>query len=324
MDDTPHPSPELEAIAMRWARALISADGDTLANLLSDSDALLFCGTDDSERMEGNALRDAYAAHVREIPCGTILDCNVRAYETGNSGWSHWWGTIDFGNRGIPIPSRISLVFGMEKGIWKVQHINNSFSTSNLELLGYQHSALDNLLEAAREIDPQVAHADIASVMFTDIAGSSSVAAAVGDKTWTTAINRHLALLKELIAGHDGKLVKSLGDGTMSTFSSAGAAMSAACDIQGRLQAETDEPKLQVRIGIHTGDVMHSGDDFFGTVVNKAARIAALARPGEIRVSDATRIMVGGSPEFTFSDQARISLKGLEGEHLVYRLDRRN
>jgi adenylate cyclase len=76
-----------------------------------------------------------------------------------------------------------------------------------------------------------------------------------------------------------------------------------------------------VRIGINTGDVVQSGDDFFGTVVNKAARIAGITGAGEIRISDATRIMVGGASEFQFSDPANVMLKGLEGDHQVYRID---
>ena len=113
----------------------------------------------------------------------------------------------------------------------------------------------------------------------------------------------------------------SLGDGTMSTFSSTRAAMTAANSIQEQISSQQDEPKLQVRIGINTGDVVQAGDDFFGTVVNKAARIAGIAGAGEIRISDATRIMVGGASEFQFSDPANVALKGLEGDHQLYRLD---
>ena len=97
--------------------------------------------------------------------------------------------------------------------------------------------------------------------------------------------------------------------------------MTAAKAIQLSLSKARQEPELQVRIGIHTGDVVQASGDFFGTVVNKAARVAGAAGPGEIRVSEATKIMVGGASEFSFADTARITLKGLEGEHQIHRLD---
>ena len=78
---------------------------------------------------------------------------------------------------------------------------------------------------------------------------------------------------------------------------------------------------MQVRIGIHTGEVVASGDDFFGTVVNKAARVAEQAAPGETRVSDETRLMVGNAPEFAFGDPLIAPLKGMPGDHVIHRLE---
>ena len=75
---------------------------------------------------------------------------------------------------------------------------------------------------------------------------------------------------------------------------------------------------LRVRVGIHTGDVIRSEDDFFGTVVNKAARVAAVSVAGKIRVSDANRIMVGTTRDFDFEGSARVQIKGLDGDHLTH------
>jgi class 3 adenylate cyclase len=80
------------------------------------------------------------------------------------------------------------------------------------------------------------------------------------------------------------------------------------------------EPRLQIRIGLHTGDLVEQEGDVFGTVVNKAARVASSAAPSEIRLSEATRIMVG-TGEFGFSDKASVARKGLEGEHVIHKLD---
>ncbi|MEP1198862.1 adenylate/guanylate cyclase domain-containing protein [Tateyamaria sp.] len=75
-----------------------------------------------------------------------------------------------------------------------------------------------------------------------------------------------------------------------------------------------------MRIGLPTGDVIGAGDDFFGTVINKAARVATAAAPDQILVSDATRVMIGGAQDFIFGDSTEVLLKGFEGCHMVHGL----
>lgn len=314
-------SPELEAITQRWMSALLSSRGETMVNLLAPADPLIFCGTAEGEFHTGDDFRATYLAHLKEIPTGRMIDSCVEAWERGETGWAYWHGTLEFTTTQRPIPTRVTLIFAMYDGIWRVEHIHNSFPVANQEALGYEHTAHDALLEEARKLDPQVGSSGSATVMFTDIADSSAIAEAVGDTRWSRVVQAHVEMVRKELESRGGRLIKSLGDGTMSTFPSAGQAMLSALDIQAALDVQAEEPRLRVRIGLHTGDVVQAGDDFFGTVVNKAARIAAFARPGEIRVSEATRIMVGGAAEFGFSDPARVALKGLEGEHAIYRLE---
>lgn len=312
-------SAEIEAITRRIVAAIFSADGKTVASFLSSSDPLLFCGSAHGELWEGQALRDTYAAHVGEFPHVDLFNQRVQAWENGSSGWAHWIGECTVSGR--TVEDRMTFVYVLEHGMWKIQHLMNSISISNIEMLGYEHKAHQALIEAARNAALEPPPSGLCSVMFTDVAGSSVIAESIGDRAWAGIVQQHIGLVGDEIARERGTLVKSLGDGTMSRFSSARAAMAAAIAIQRRLAALTGEPRIEARIGIHTGDVVQSGDDFFGTVVNKAARIAAFARPGEIRVSEATRIMVGGASEFAFFDTARVALKGLEGEHVIYRLE---
>lgn len=315
------PSPELAAITRRWVATLSAPDRAAMVNLLSDGKALVFCGTAENEVREGERMRRSYAAHLAEIPMCTFWGETVHAFESGPTGWAFWEGMMQAGGNVAPVRTRITLVFGLESGIWKVQHIHNSFAVSNLESLGYEHTALEDLIAAAQGADPLIGHGGSATVMFTDIADSSALAEVLGDTRWTGIVQSHVAMIAEALAAQDGRLVKSLGDGTMSTFASAGGAMRCAQAIQRHLADDPTEPRLQVRIGLHTGDVVQAGDDFFGTVVNKAARIAGAARPGEIRVSESTRIMVGGGRDYRFTDPATVPLKGLEGEHLIHRLE---
>jgi class 3 adenylate cyclase len=208
-------------------------------------------------------------------------------------------------------------VFVLEHGTWKIAHVHVSNPTSNVEKLGVEHTAFDRLMNAAKEEFSAPSGEDTATVMFTDIADSSSIAASVGDRAWARVIGEHLRAVSETVKGNGGKIVKTLGDGTMSTFSSARNALATAIFIQKMACLQSGDHKLEVRIGIHTGDVVQSNGDFFGTVVNKAARIAASANPGQILVSDASRAMVAGSPEFAFESPVSVALRGIEGNHSI-------
>ncbi|WP_050927583.1 adenylate/guanylate cyclase domain-containing protein [Aestuariivita boseongensis] len=160
----------------------------------------------------------------------------------------------------------------------------------------------------------------MATVMFTDIADSSTLAGLVGDRAWAARMEAHFTQIRQRVEQAGGQFVKSLGDGTMSSFSTACAALEAAQHIQTDMARQQEEPHLHLRIGMHTGDVIQTKDDFFGSVVNKAARIGALAPPGAIFLSDATQVMVGGSG-FAFSDPIQTPLKGFDGDHTVFSLD---
>ncbi len=294
-----------------------------MRNLLSASDPLLFCGSAPDEIWEGELLRGSFAAHIDEIPLGTLDEERLDAFDCGETGWALWVGRIRFSENDSNNLARITLIFGLEQGIWKILHAHNSWATKNIEMLGIEHTALQALLDTAGEqID--LGQTGIASVMFTDIADSSALAETLGDATWSKIVTPHVTRLGELIDAAGGNLVKSLGDGTLSAFPSAGAALQAAIAIQRDNDRNPNEPRLRLRVGIHTGDVVQTDDDFLGTVVNKAARVAAAAAPDDIRVSEATRVMVGSQKDLIFVDPAMVPLKGLDGEHLIYRLEWRD
>lgn len=313
-------SPEIEAIVSRMTTAIRNHDVADMPHYLSGEDAVLYVGTGEGETWRGQVLRDGISAHLAEVPDFTEENVEVEAWESGNVGWAFRRSTFCFPATGATGTHRVSLVFVMEHGSWKViqHHISNP--TSNLEKMGVEHRAFSDLLEAAEDEKLVVGIEGLSSIMFTDIANSTALAAAVGDRIWLGVLAEHLAAAENIITQQGGHLVKSLGDGTMSAFPSARAAMSAALALHEVASAQVSEPHLSIRVGIHTGEVIASDDDYFGSVVNKAARIAASAQPGETRISDATRLMVGHMDDITFEDPVAVRLKGLDGEHLIHRL----
>lgn len=315
------PSAELVAITARFERAIHARDAGVLRNLFSGSDSVRYLGTADNELWSGALVRDGFADHVGELPRFETQDVSCEAFECGSVGWSLTIRNVRYSGKDVWFQLRSTLVFALEDGNWKIVHRHASTPRANRDVIGVDHTALDELVAAAKAENPTAGQTGIASIMFTDIANSSAIAAAVGDRAWADIVQRHLKLVSKVIADNNGTLVKSLGDGTMSSFGSTGAALTAAIQVQQNVCGPDTEPVLKVRIGIHTGDVVQAGDDFFGTVVNKAARIAAQAVAGEIRVSDASRTMVGTTGGFTFADQTSVPLRGLEGEHLIFKLE---
>lgn len=319
--ETFKPSTELKAIAERWLLSTSRRDTKAVVNLLSASRALTYVGSAENEIFTDDKLRSSFASIPDDLPVFVYENTQISAYANGPVGWAFWSATMFTPETGNRVEFRGTLIFGLENAVWRIVHIHNSSPINNVLTMGYDPETFYDLINAAAQAMPDLGRDGMASVMFTDIADSTSLAQAMGDNRWNAVLQRHMSMLGDIIVGADGTFVKSLGDGSMSTYPTARAALAAAKSIQTAIADEQGEPRLRARIGIHTGDVVENNGDFFGTVVNKAARVAAMSAPDEIRVSEATRIMAGGSREFTFSDPASVPLKGLEGEHQIYQLE---
>ncbi len=317
------PSSELLAVSRRWIDAIRFRRGNEVRNLMSDHDHLRFVGTGEGELWAGSAVREGIAGFFGAIPPFLRHDETfAEAYEAGETGWSCFVHELVFADQpDRTFHVRTTLIFALEDGVWKIVHRHGSVPIPNMDFVGIDQNAIADLVAAAREDFSLDQQDGFASIMFTDIVNSSRLASMMGDRLWSSEVARHFATLRKQIEGSGGQFVKSLGDGTMSSFAQPDQALHAA----GAILQETersDGPAIALRIGIHTGNVVQTKDDFFGAVVNKAARIAALAAPGEIQVSDATRKMVGETRDFRFAESTSVQLQGLEGTHVIYRLEK--
>jgi class 3 adenylate cyclase len=156
----------------------------------------------------------------------------------------------------------------------------------------------------------------LATVLFTDIVGSTEKAAELGDRDWRQLLERHDAAVRRQLALHRGREVKTMGDGFLATFDGPGRAIRCACAVQ----EEVEGLGIDVRAGIHTGEVELIGDDVGGMAVNIGARIGALAGAGEVLVSSTVRELVVGSG-FEFADRGEQTLKGAPGEWRLFAID---
>lgn len=133
-------------------------------------------------------------------------------------------------------------------------------------------------------------------------------------------LNEHNAIVRTCIAEHRGFEVKTEGDAFMVVFQSARDALRCGRAMQRRLAGRNEgaERPIRIRIGLHTGEPVKDGDDFYGTHVVMAARIAAGAEGGEILAAALLRELVASSGEFEREARDAVELKGLAGEHVTY------
>jgi len=152
-----------------------------------------------------------------------------------------------------------------------------------------------------------------ATVLFTDLAGSTEARSRLGEEAADELHRQHERLLATEISAHRGVVVKTLGDGVMATFGSAANAVAAAIAIQQTVADVNDELEapLRVRIGISAGDVAWRGKDCTGTPVIEAARLCNVAGPGEIVIADIVQAMARGRGGHAFVPLGTLELKGL-------------
>ena len=148
----------------------------------------------------------------------------------------------------------------------------------------------------------------LATVLITDIVGSTERAARLGDVRWHDLLDRHDQNVRSQFDRFRGREVKTLGDGFVATFDSPGRAIECALAIRDTLKALD----IDVRAGIHAGEIEVRGDDVAGLAVHIGARVSALAGPGEVLVSSTVKDLVAGS-SVEFEGRGEHELKGVPG-----------
>ena len=175
--------------------------------------------------------------------------------------------------------------------------------------------AIEEFLTGSRP--PVAVDRVLATVLFTDIVGSTEKATALGDHRWRDLLDSHHATIRRNLGRFRGKEVKSTGDGILATFDGPARGVRCACAI-----AEEIRPLgIDIRAGLHTGECEMVGDDVGGIAVHIGARVAALAGGGEELVSSTVKDLVAGSG-LRFADRGNQSLKGIPDEWRIYAVER--
>src|SRR3712207_2616601 len=160
---------------------------------------------------------------------------------------------------------------------------------------------------------PPVGERILTTMLMTDIAGSTDHLYAVGDGAWDHLLDRHRALVREVLERYRGTEIDTAGDGFLTMFDGAARAVQAALDIRAAVRGTG----LDIRAGIHTGEVELVPGGIRGLAVHETARILALGNPGEVLVSSTTRELSTGSG-LTYEDRGLHRLKGIPEPRRVF------
>ena len=210
----------------------------------------------------------------------------------------------------------------VENGRYLGRHIPNA---KYVELPGADHfpyvGDTEAILAEIEEFLTGARHAPeadrvLATVLFTDIVGSTTHAAGIGDQRWRDLLGSYQALVRRELARSRGREVKTLGDGFLATFDGPARAIRCACAIRDSVRPLG----IEIRAGLHTGECELMDDDVGGIAVHIGARVAASAAPGEVLVSSTVKDLVAGSG-LRFADRGTHHLHGVPGEWRLFAVE---
>jgi len=189
-----------------------------------------------------------------------------------------------------------------------------------------RRSAIDRVLSWVEDERPDMGSATApdgtVTILFTDIEDSTALNERLGDRRWVEVLRAHNSIVRDCVREHGGYEVKAQGDGFMVAYPSAREALDCAVDMQRKLASgdgALGEP-LRVRIGLHTGEAIREGEDFYGWSVTLAARLGDAAVGGEILTSATVRDLVESAGDIPFEDAGERQLKGIRGPQHTYRV----
>jgi TolB-like protein/class 3 adenylate cyclase len=164
----------------------------------------------------------------------------------------------------------------------------------------------------------------LAAILAADVVGFSRLMGVDEEGTLAALKARRRDILQPMVAKHHGRVVKIMGDGVLVEFASAVSGVQCAIDLQQAMAAANrdlpDDRHIVLRVGVNLGDVMVEGSDLYGEGVNIAARLEALADPGDVLISDKVRYEVAGKLRLTFEDLGKRELKNIAESVQIYRV----
>ena len=317
-------SEEIRRVVHRWMIAISESDSASALGRLSEHPGAILIGTDVAEWWHGAEGRAIWGRQIEELGGFPIVWDEIDAWEEGSVGWASVKFTLTWSER--TYDARATYVFHLEHGEWKAVQGHWSLPSANEDIGMTLTRTLEELESTIQREQPDLSRSLAAdgtvTIIFTDIVDSTVLISRLGDHAWLDLLRMHNAVIIDATAANGGTVVETQGDGSMLAFASARRAVACARAIQRGINgafADTSPP-IRVRIGVHTGDALREADQFFGTAVHYAARVAGHALGGEVLVSNLVHDLVAG-PGIDFTESREVELKGIEGVHRLYAVE---
>jgi class 3 adenylate cyclase len=326
------PATEAEILAL-CERGSLDLDAGNIDGYFSgiapDEDVVLY-GTGADEKLIGrDSIRVRVPRQVEEASAGYVrVDWHsVSLSRDGSVAWvaMDCTSTASINGAYLTYPVRFTGVLERRDGRWLFVQQHSSIP-GHPEGTSYP-TGLDAVVSAVELERPRIAahsrHDGTVTLLFTDIENSTQIALRLGDKAWMETLRFHNAVIRRHTIDFAGIEVKSQGDGFMLAFKEPAAALTAAIHMQrefGIYNARNADEPIRVRMGAHLGDTIEEDNDFFGANVILASRLVALARPGEILISERLKSDVEASGAFAFGSRREMAFKGFAGTHTVHPL----
>jgi adenylate cyclase len=318
-------SPELRRLVLGMYHDWSSGDLSFLDELFSGHDGALAIGTDPDEWWPGGPnIRAIFKQQITETDGMRVAPgADLQAWSEGTVGWVADTPTIHILSAELDVPARITMVFHREQTGWALVQWHASVGQRNEQVLGFElTTSIAAVAEAVAQERPDLtataAPDGTVTIAFTDIEESTALNERLGDRGWVELVRAHDRHVRERAEACGGSVVKSAGDGFMLAFPSARRGLECAVALQRELaEQNTAGHRVRVRMGLHTGEPIREGDDFFGRDVAYAARVASAATGGEILVSSLVRELTRGT-ELTYGEPRELEFKGFDGPQPVY------
>ena len=223
---------------------------------------------------------------------------------------------------------RYTSIFVRRDGRWLM--VNMHFSVPDKDIVEGRSwpTSLDEVTSAIAREQPDLranaAPDGMVTLLFSDIEESTEMTERLGDLRWMGVLREHNAIVRERVVAHGGFEVKTIGDAFMVAFQSARRALICSMDIQRAFAAysrENPECAIRIRVGLHAGEPVREGGDFYGKSVIVASRIAGQAHGGEILVSSLLKDLVESAGDIRFGEMRQTELKGFVQPYTVFPVD---
>ena len=325
-----HPRTEAEvaSVLSRIVDIVRAGDVDAAVAFFADDPDVFLQGTGVDEARTGRAaIREQIE---RDFTQSDALSWTMLPQSVSSAGSVAWTAgdvviRVTMGGRTVDIPHRLTTVLERRGGQWLMlqMHLSvaNQAQTSGQSFPTNLEAITEAVGRERVDLRARVAPDGTVTLLFSDIEGSTPMAERLGDIRWLALLREHNAIVRDQIAQYGGFEVKTIGDAFMVAFGSARRAVLCAIGIQqglSRYNGAHPQHPVRVRIGLHAGEPVREGNDFYGKSVILASRIAGEASGGEILASALLRELTESAGDIRFEAARNVTLKGLAGTHQVY------